>query len=77
VRDRTEPSEERLAAARTLGEGPFVAGGVPVRKRLPDREIDLYAIRSFSAFLHPNRDLALLLSPPGPSDVLVSRMDDR
>ena len=58
-----------------LGEGPFIAGGSPLRKRLPDREIDLYAIRYFSAFVHPVRDLALLMTPPAPSDVILSRLD--
>ena len=58
-----------------LGEGPFIAGGSPVRKRLPDREIDLYAMRYFSVFVHPVRDLALLMTPPAPSDVILSRLD--
>ena len=30
-----------------------------IRKRLPDREIDLYPIRGFTVILHPRRDLVV------------------
>jgi Tol biopolymer transport system component len=64
----------RRVGGPDLGEGPFIAGGRPAHKRLPDREIELYAIRYFSVFAHPIRDVALLMTP-GPSDVILSRLD--
>jgi hypothetical protein len=65
-------SGSRRPGGPDLGEGPFIAGGRPVRRRLPDREIDLYAIRYFSAFVHPIKDVALLLMAPGSTGSLTS-----
>ncbi len=58
-----------------IGEGPFLAAGAPFGKRLPDREIELYPIRFFTALLNPKKDLVLLTTPPGGTELLVSRQD--
>jgi hypothetical protein len=55
-----------------------MVAGAPFRKRLPDREIDLYPIRYFTAILNPRADLILHTQPPtisDPSELWTSRTD--
>lgn len=73
----TDSRESDYPRAPTVGilDGPFVVAGAPFRKRLPDRDIDLYPIRYFTALLNPRKDL-LLLTAPGPgSGIFTSRAD--
>jgi Tol biopolymer transport system component len=63
------------APAVGIVDGPFVAAGAPFRKRLPDREIDLYPIRYFTALLNPRKDLLLLTAPGVGSGIFISRTD--
>ena len=58
-----------------LGDGPFLAAGAPFAKKLADREIELYPIRFFTALLNPTKNLVLLTTAPGGTDLLVSRVD--
>jgi Tol biopolymer transport system component len=59
-------------------DGPVLVPGAPFRRTLPDRQIDLYPIRYFSAILNPRENLILHSAPGVPSgtaDFLVSRID--
>lgn len=56
---------------------PFLVEGAPFRRRLPDREIDLYPLRLFTALLNPTRDILLMTNAPGGTNVLVSTIDGR
>jgi Tol biopolymer transport system component len=57
-----------------LPDGGFLAAGAPFRRTLPDREIDLYPVRRFSAALHPLLDLLLTRKPLSP-ELLLSHLD--
>ncbi len=70
------PDGEATSPESTFAEGPFLVAGAPFRKKLPDREIELYPIRYFTAVLNPTKDLFLLTHPPpGATDLLVSGTD--
>jgi Tol biopolymer transport system component len=73
----TAPSERDYPRAPAVGivDGPFLAAGAPFRKQLPDREIDLYPIRYFTALLNPRKDLLLLTAPGVGSGIFISRTD--
>jgi len=58
-----------------IGDGPFVAHGAPFRTQLPDRGIDLYPLRYFTALQNPRKNLLLLTQPAGGTDLMVSRGD--
>jgi Tol biopolymer transport system component len=62
---------------RKAQAGPILVEGAPFRRRLPDREIDLYPLRLFTALLSPTRDILLQTNPAGGTDVLVSTIDGR
>jgi len=47
--------------------GPVLVPGAPFRKTLPDRQIELYPIRYFSAILNPRDNLILHTAPDAPS----------
>jgi Tol biopolymer transport system component len=49
-----------------LDDGPVLAADAPVRKKLPDRQVDLYPIRYFSAILSPRDDLIVHAAPGAP-----------
>jgi Tol biopolymer transport system component len=58
--------------------GPALAPGAPFRRTLPDREIDLYPIRYFTAILSPREDLIIHTSPSvsgNPVELWASRID--
>jgi Tol biopolymer transport system component len=59
------------------GRGSVLAENAPVRRVLPDRDIDLYPLRYSSAVLKPNEDLVLYaLTPPG-AQLSISTIDGR
>jgi len=61
-----------------FGNGPVLVAGAPFRRELPDREIDLYPIRYFSAILNPREDLIIHGAPSAPSnpvELWASRID--
>jgi Tol biopolymer transport system component len=61
-----------------FGGGPVLVPGAPFRRTLPDRQIDLYPIRYFSAVLNPRENLILHTAPSARSssvELLVSRID--
>jgi len=52
--------------------------GAPFRRKLPDRQVDLYPIRYFSAVLNPRENLILHSAPGVPSkpvSLWASRID--
>ncbi len=58
--------------------GPVLVPGAPFRRKLPDREIDLYPIRYFTAILSPRENLILHTAPSAPSkpvELWASRID--
>lgn len=61
-------------ANRSFGEGPLSEEGSPFRKKLSDREIDLYPMRTFTCMIHPLKNDLLYSSPPGPN-LYLSRID--
>jgi Tol biopolymer transport system component len=77
--------EPRESYHRTLvelaifsGGGPVLAPGAPFRRTLPDREIDLYPIRYFTAILSPREDLIIHTAPSAsgsPVELWASRID--
>ena len=56
-------------------DGTFQISGSPFRKQLPDREIDVIIMRSFTAALNPAHDLVALTAPPAGTDLLLARPD--
>ena len=56
-------------------DGAFQIAGSPFRKKLPDREIDVIVMRSFTAALNPAHDLVALTAPPAGTDLLLVRPD--
>jgi Tol biopolymer transport system component len=59
------------------GRGSVLVESAPLRRELPDRDIDLYPLRYFSAVLKPNEDLVLYsLAPPG-AQLSTSTIDGR
>ncbi len=46
-----------------FGGGPVLVPGAPFRRRLADREIDLYPVRYFSAILNPRDNLVIHTAP--------------
>jgi Tol biopolymer transport system component len=66
------------AEAGIFGDGPVLVPGAPFKRALPDRQIDLYPIRYFSAILSPRENLILHSAPGVPSgtaDFLISSID--
>jgi Tol biopolymer transport system component len=64
--------------AKFFGDGPVLVPGAPFRRTLPDRQIDLYPIRYFSAILNPRENLLLHTAPSAPSrpvELWASRID--
>jgi Tol biopolymer transport system component len=58
--------------------GPVLVPGAPFRRTLPDRQIDLYPIRYFTAILNPRENLILHIAPSAPStpvELWASRID--
>jgi len=53
-----------------LGEGPLLASGYPRLANFPDRKVELYPIRGFSAVPHPYRNLMVRTELPGPKLVV-------
>src|SRR5580700_10792384 len=65
-------------AGQLFKDGPFLVAGAPFRKKLPDREIDLYPIRYFTAIMSPSENLLLHTAPSAPSkpvELWASRID--
>jgi len=65
-------------AGQLFRDGPVLVPGAPFRKKLPDRQIDLYPIRYFSAILNPRENLILHTGPSDPSipvELWASRID--
>jgi Tol biopolymer transport system component len=62
-----------------FGGGPVLVPGAPFRRRLPDREIDLYPVRYLSAILNPRENLVIhsapSLGPNRPVELWASRVD--
>ena len=62
-----------------FGGGPVLVPGAPFRRRLPDREIDLYPVRYFSAILNPRENLVIhtapSVAPNRPVELWSSRID--
>lgn len=56
-------------------EGAFQIAGSPFRKKLPDRELDVIVMRSFTSALNPAHDLVALTAPPAGTDLLLARPD--
>ena len=59
-------------------DGPVLAAGAPFRRKLPDREVELYPIRYFVAILNPVADLVVYTEPSAPSkpvELWTSRID--
>ena len=54
-----------------LGRGPFLVHGSPRRVSLPDRELELYAVRAFSVVPHPHQSLLASTIPPGSTMMLT------
>ena len=70
-----KPDGKPPALALFPSEGAFQIAGSPLRKRLPDREIDVIVMRSFTAALNPAHDLVALTAPPAGTDLLLARPD--
>jgi Tol biopolymer transport system component len=65
-------------AGQLFKDGPVLVAGAPFRRKLPDREIDLYPIRYFTAILSPRENLILHVAPSAPSkpvELWASRID--
>ena len=65
-------------AGQLFKDGPVLVAGAPFRRRLPDREVDLYPIRYFSAILNPRENLLLHTAPSSrgnPVEVWASKID--
>jgi Tol biopolymer transport system component len=62
-----------------FGGGPVLVPGAPFRRKLPDREIDLYPVRYFTAILNPRENLVIhtepSVTPSRPVELLASRVD--
>ena len=61
-----------------LSNGPALVAGAPFKRKLPDREIELYPIRYFVAILNPRTDLIIHTEPSAPSkpvELYTSRID--
>jgi Tol biopolymer transport system component len=64
--------------APPLPIGPALVAGAPFKRKIPDREIDLYPIRYFVAILNPRADLIIHTEPSAPSkpvELWTSRID--
>jgi Tol biopolymer transport system component len=61
-------------AALTGGPGPLVVPGAPWRRRLTDRELDLYPIRELLAAALPSGGAMVRAVPPGPR-LVISALD--
>ena len=65
-------------AGQLFRDGPVLVTGAPFRRKLPDRQIDLYPIRYFTAILSPRENLILHTAPSAPSkpvELWASRVD--
>ncbi len=61
-----------------LSNGPVLVAGAPFKRKLPDREVELYPLRYFVAILDPKADLILHTEPSAPSkplELYTSRID--
>jgi len=61
-----------------LTSGAALVAGAPFRRKLPDREVELYPIRYFVAILNPREDLIVHTEPSAPSkpvQLFTSRID--
>jgi len=61
-----------------MSSGPALVAGAPFRRKLPDREIELYPIRYFVAILNPRADLIIHTEPSAgskPVELYTSRID--
>jgi len=61
-----------------LSNGPALVAGAPFKRKLPDREVELYPIRYFVAILNPRADLIIHTEPSAPSkpvELYTSRID--
>jgi TolB protein len=59
-----------------LGPGPLLESGYPKRTDLPDRQVELYPLRGFSAVPHPSKDLLVRTELPKLHLVLSSLRGD-
>ena len=65
-------------AGQLFKDGPVLVAGAPFRRKLPDRQIDLYPIRYFTAIMSPSENLILHTAPSAPSkpvELWASRID--
>lgn len=63
---------------KIFGHGPVLVPGAPFRRKLPDREVDLYPVRYFVAILNPRKDLLIHTGanpPTKPVEFWTSRID--
>lgn len=61
-----------------LSNGPALVAGAPFKRKLPDREVELYPIRYFVAILNPQADLIVHTEPSAPSkpvELYTSKID--
>jgi Tol biopolymer transport system component len=61
-----------------LSNGPALVAGAPFKRKLPDREVELYPVRYFVAILNPRADLIVHTEPSAPSkpvELYTSRID--
>jgi TolB protein len=58
------PAGPKLPDRVYLGEGPLLVNGFPRLATLPDRKVDLYAVRGFSVAPHPFKDLMVRTDLP-------------
>lgn len=59
-----------------LGPGPLLESGYPKRTDLPDRKVEIYPLRGFSAVPHPSKDLLVRTELPKLHLVLSSLRGD-
>ena len=59
-----------------LGPGPLLHSGYPKKTDLPDRKVELYPLRGFSAVPHPTKDLVVRTELPKLHLVLSSLRGD-
>jgi WD40-like Beta Propeller Repeat len=67
-----------VAEAGIFPDGPVLVADGRVRKKLPDRRVDLYPIRYFTAILSPREDLIIHTAPavpPSPVELWASKVD--
>jgi Tol biopolymer transport system component len=59
-----------------LGHGPLLLSTYPRQRDFPDRKVDLYPIRGFSAVPHPRQNLMVRTELPGPRLIVSALRGD-